>query len=60
MRVLSHEGRVGYMDHNWKGGTEYWNLKNKFNMLVASGWYIFHVKDLATGQTQLGRFAVIQ
>ena len=51
---------MGQYDHYWKGGTEFWDLKNRYNMLVASGWYIWHVKDIATGKTQMGRFAVIQ
>jgi len=60
VQVLSHEGRLGQYDHFWKGGTEFWDLKNRYNMLVSSGWYIYHVKDLATGDTQMGRFAIIQ
>ena len=47
-------------DHYWKGGTEFWNLKNRYNMLVGSGWYIYRVKDLMTGKTDVGKFAIIQ
>ena len=60
VQVLAHEGTVGEYAHFWKGGTEFWNLKNKFNMLVASGWYIWHIKDLQTGETEIGKFAIIQ
>ena len=60
VQVLAHEGTVGEYAHFWKGGTEFWNLKNRYNMLVASGWYIWHVKDLQTGKTEIGKFAIIQ
>ena len=60
VQVLAHEGTVGEYAHFWKGGTEFWDLKNRYNMLVASGWYIWHVKDLQTGDTEIGKFAIIQ
>ena len=60
VQVLAHEGTVGEYGHFWKGGTEFWDLKNRYNMLVASGWYIWHVKDLQTGDTEIGKFAIIQ
>ena len=59
-QVLAHEARTGMYGHYWKGGTEFWNLKNRYNMLVGSGWYIYRVKDLATGKTDIGKFAIIQ
>jgi len=60
VQVLRHEGTANAYDHFWKGGQEYWNLRNRFNMLVASGWYIWHVTDLDTGKTERGKFAVLQ
>ena len=60
IQVLRHEGMNNSYDHFWKGGQEPWNLRNRFNMLVASGWYIWHVTDLQTGDEQRGKFAIIQ
>jgi len=60
IQVLRHEGIEDSYTNNWKGGTEYWDLKNRFNMLVASGLYIFHVTDVRTGKKQMGKFAIIQ
>jgi hypothetical protein len=60
VQVLRHEGIEDSYTNNWKGGTEYWDLKNRFNMLVASGIYIFHVTDVRTGEKQMGKFAIIQ
>lgn len=41
-----------------KGGTEYWNLLNEHDQIVASGVYIFHIES-DIGE-QVGKFAVIQ
>ena len=60
IQALRHEGLNNSYDHFWKGGQESWNLRNRFNMLVASGWYIWHVTDLQTGEEQRGKFAIIQ
>jgi len=60
VQVLRHDGLANSYTHIWKGGTEYWDLKNRFNMLIASGMYIFHVTDTRTGKKQMGKFAVIQ
>jgi len=40
------------------GGTEPWNLRNRFGQLVASGLYFFHVTD-SRGETHTGKFYVI-
>lgn len=40
-----------------KGGTEYWDLLNEHDQLVASGVYIFHIES-DIGE-QVGKFAVI-
>ncbi|MEA2062816.1 MAG: hypothetical protein U9P14_03885 [Gemmatimonadota bacterium] len=60
IQVLRHEGSANAYRNNWKGGQEFWNLRNRYNMLVASGWYIWHVTDLDTGKTSRGKFAIIQ
>jgi len=60
IQMLRHQGVQDSYTSLWKGGTEYWDLKNRFNMLVASGMYIFHVTDLRTGKKQMGKFAIIQ
>ena len=60
VQVLHHDGLANSYTNNWKGGTEYWDLKNRFNMLIASGMYIFHVTDTRIGKIQMGKFAVIQ
>ena len=60
VQVLDHNGLDATYSNAWKGGTEYWDLKNRFNMLIASGWYIYHVTDVRTGEKYTGKFAVIQ
>ena len=45
----------GYDNH---GGTEPWNLRNRFGVTVASGLYFFHVTD-TRGETFTGKFYVI-
>ena len=60
VQVLDHNGLAATYSNAWKGGTEYWDLKNRFNMLIASGWYIYHVTDVRTGEKHTGKFAVIQ
>ena len=46
---------TGYDNH---GGTEPWNLRNRFGVTVASGLYFFHVTD-TRGETFTGKFYVI-
>ena len=46
---------TGYDNH---GGTEPWNLRNRFGVTVASGLYFFHVTD-TRGETYTGKFYVI-
>ncbi len=46
---------TGYDNH---GGTEPWNLRNRFGQTVASGLYFFHVTD-ARGETSTGKFYII-
>ena len=60
VQVLNHEGGANTYSRNWKGGTLVWNLQNRFNAQIASGWYIWHATDLDTGKKEMGKFAVIQ
>ncbi|HUU28318.1 MAG TPA: hypothetical protein VM123_10940 [archaeon] len=46
---------TGYDNH---GGTEAWNLRNRFGQTVASGLYFYHVTD-SRGKTHIGRFYII-
>jgi hypothetical protein len=46
---------VGWDNH---GGTEAWNLQNRFGQTVASGLYFYHVTD-ERGETHTGKFYVI-
>ncbi len=46
---------TGFDNH---GGTEAWNLRNRFGQTVASGLYFFHVTD-SRGETQTGKFYII-
>ncbi len=46
---------AGYDNH---GGTEPWNLRNRFGQTVASGLYFFHVTD-SRGQTHTGKFYIV-
>ncbi|MCE5272883.1 hypothetical protein LLH00_16510 [bacterium] len=47
---------TGWDNH---GGTEPWNLRNRFGATVASGLYIFHVTD-SRGKSQMGKFYIIE
>ncbi|MEA2062281.1 MAG: hypothetical protein U9P14_01165, partial [Gemmatimonadota bacterium] len=46
---------TGYDNH---GGTEGWNLRNRFGQTVASGLYFFHVTD-QRGETHTGKFYIV-
>ena len=46
---------TGYDNH---GGTEPWNLRNRFGQTVASGLYFYHVTD-SRGETYTGKFYVV-
>lgn len=41
-------------------GIHEWNLLTKNNQILASGVYLFSVKDRATGDVKVGKFAVIR
>jgi len=56
VKILEHnDTNTNPMD---KGGTEYWDLLNEHNQIVASGVYVFHIES-NVGE-QIGKFAVIQ
>lgn len=40
-------------------GYHSWPLRNKENLDIASGLYIYHVKDLKSGKTKSGKFAIV-
>ncbi|MFH1070282.1 MAG: hypothetical protein V1794_11740 [Candidatus Glassbacteria bacterium] len=46
---------TGYDNH---GGTEPWNLRNRWGQTVASGLYFFHVTD-QRGETLTGKFYIV-
>ncbi|MCE5270906.1 hypothetical protein LLH00_06435 [bacterium] len=60
VQVLRHQGAnpLGHQ-YDTHGGTEAWNLKNRFGSLIASGQYFYHVTD-ARGKQTTGRFFVIE
>jgi len=60
VQVLTHDGMGNAYDRKWKGGTLNWDLRNRFNSTLASGWYIWYARDLDTGKTEKGKFAIIQ
>ena len=60
VQVLKHDGASNAYDRTWKGGTLDWDLMNRFNSPLASGWYIWYATDLDTGRTEKGKFAIIQ
>ena len=46
---------TGYDNH---GGTELWNMSNRFGQTVASGLYLYHVTD-QRGESHTGKFYII-
>ena len=50
---------VQKLEHNdIVDGNEYWNLRNRFNQLIAPGLYIYSVES--EGKKHLGKFAVVR
>ncbi len=47
-----------FTGHDNHGGTEPWNLRNRFGQTVASGLYFFHVTDYR-GETYTGKFYIV-
>jgi hypothetical protein len=44
----------------WAGGEHAWDLITKFDQAIATGLYLFSVKDAETGDMQTGKFLVIK
>jgi hypothetical protein len=59
IRIYTISGNlVRVLEHADGSGTEEWDVRTRFDMLVASGNYYFHVTT-PDGRTHLGRFAVV-
>ncbi|HYO46375.1 MAG TPA: T9SS type A sorting domain-containing protein, partial [Gemmatimonadota bacterium] len=59
IRIYTISGNlVRILEHGDGSGTEEWDVRTRFDLLVASGNYYFHVTT-PDGRTHLGRFAVI-
>ena len=59
IRIYTSGGTlVRILEHNDGSGTEEWDARTRFDLLVASGNYYFHVTT-PDGRTHLGRLAVI-
>jgi hypothetical protein len=44
----------------FSGGEHAWDLITKFDQAIATGLYLFSVKDSETGDTQIGKFLIIK
>ena len=59
IRIYTISGNlVRVLEHADGSGTEEWDVRTRFDLLVASGNYYFHVTT-PDGRTHLGRFAVV-
>jgi hypothetical protein len=59
IRIYTISGNlVRILEHTDQSGTEEWDVRTRFDLLVASGNYYYHVTT-PDGRTHLGRFAVI-
>jgi hypothetical protein len=59
IRIYTISGNlVRILEHADGSGTEEWDVRTRFDLLVASGNYYYHVTT-PDGRTHLGRFAVI-
>lgn len=59
IRIYTISGNlVRILEHGSGSGTEEWDVRTRFDLLVASGNYYYHVTT-PDGRTHLGRFAVI-
>ena len=57
----SVENRSSKWDLNsGANGTAHWDLRSKEGLEIAAGYYIYHVEAKATGDTKIGKFAVIK
>ena len=59
IRIYTISGNlVRILEHGDGSGTTEWDVRTRFDLLVASGNYYYHVTT-PDGRTHLGRFAVI-
>jgi hypothetical protein len=59
IRIYTISGNlVRVLEHSDESGTQEWDVRTRFDLLVASGNYYFHVTT-PDGRTHLGRFAVV-
>ncbi|HUP00537.1 MAG TPA: T9SS type A sorting domain-containing protein [Gemmatimonadota bacterium] len=59
IRIYTISGNlVRVLEHNDGSGTAPWDVRTRFDLLVASGNYYYHVTT-PDGRTHLGRFAVV-
>ncbi len=59
IRIYTISGNlIRVLEHGDNSGTEPWDVRTRFDLLVASGNYYYHVTT-PDGRTHLGRFAVI-
>jgi hypothetical protein len=59
VRIYTISGNlVRVLEHTDESGTLAWDVRTRFDLIVASGNYYFHVTT-PDGRTSLGRFAVI-
>ncbi len=64
IRIFTVSGiLINTIEHNEDNGDQAgyhsWNMRNEENLDVASGLYIFQVKDEKTGEEKIGKFAVV-
>jgi len=60
IRIYTVAGHlVDIIEHTNGTGTEAWDIRTRFNLKIASGYYIYHVSDHETGAEQMGKFAII-
>lgn len=52
--------QFGGDDVQFAGGEHAWDLITKFDQAIATGLYLFSVKDVETDETQVGKFLVIK
>lgn len=54
IKTIEHNENTGD-----QAGYHRWNLRNEENLDIASGLYLFQVKDKKTGKEKIGKFAIV-
>lgn len=68
---LEHDAATNQGDINWysefsdrprllAGGEHAWDLQSEANQIIATGLYLYTVKDLDSGKVQVGKLAIIK